>query len=397
MAIAATVTRGPAILSAQTVEQSAAQGADATTTATEVEIQRRFNELRSELLDDRADTINWWLAATAIFLTLIGVVTPLVGAIAAYIGFNRFRSIEVEARQSAEQARKSAAEAAVHIEGIRRSRVRAEEDSQRIRASLQQAVEDNEIIQYYRNIDSTEEIDQAAQEDRDRLRSPLLDRAIARAYSLQDEGKIEEAIGKWRAIAHVAEGIDNELAAHAWFSVGYLQEEEGMEKAVEARVREAIHAYDQAIFLKPDYAKAYVNRGNEKGRLGRHKEAIADYDRALRLRPDLAGAYANRGTAKSNLGHHYEALADYDQAIRLQPDLSGAYVNRGNVKNRLNRYDDAIDDYDQALLLQPDLAPAYNNRGAAMSSLDRHREAIADCDQAILLQPDYAAAYVTRG
>ena len=71
-----------------------------------------------------------------------------------------------------------------------------------------------------------------------------------------------------------------------------------MEKAVETRVREAIHAYDRAIFLKPDYAKAYVNRGNEKSRLGQYKEAIADYDRALRLRPDLAGAYANRAYRK---------------------------------------------------------------------------------------------------
>ena len=253
MAIAAMVTGGPSILFAQTAEPSTVQGKDTQTAATEVEIQRRFNELRRELLDDRADTINWWLAATAIFLTLIGVVTPIVGGIAAYIGFSRFQRIEAEARQSVKEARRSAeaaeghveearknaeaaeahveearkntVEGAKHVEVIRKYREQSEEDTQRIRASLQQAVENNEIIQYYRNIDSTEEIDQAAQENRDRLRSPLLDRAIARAYSLQDEGRIEEAIEKWRSIANVAEGIDNELAAHAWFSVGYLQEE----------------------------------------------------------------------------------------------------------------------------------------------------------------------------
>ena len=53
-----------------------------------------------------------------------------------------------------------------------------------------------------------------------------------------------------------------------------------MEKAVATRVREAIHAYDRAFLLKPDYAKAYVNRGNEKIRLGRYREADTD-----RLRP----------------------------------------------------------------------------------------------------------------
>ena len=223
MAIAAVVTGGPAILSAQTVERSVAQGPDATAVATEVEIQRRFNELRRELLDDRADTINWWLTATAIFLTLIGVVTPIVGAIAAYIGFNRFRSIEAEARQSVEQARRSADEAAEHVKGIRRSREQSEEDTQSIRDNLRQATED---IQDYRNLDRPEETEGDIQEDQDSPDPSLADRAIAEAYSLQEEGRIEEAIEKWRAIANVAAGIDRELAARAWFSVGYLLGEE---------------------------------------------------------------------------------------------------------------------------------------------------------------------------
>ena len=188
---------------------------DSQATPTEVEIQRRFNELRRELLNDRSDTINWWLAATAIFLTLIGVVTPIVGGIAAYIGFSRFRSIEADARQSVEQARE-------YVEEIRKHREQSEEDTQRIRDNLRQSAED---IQDYQNIDKPEEVDGAVQEDRDNPASTLVDRAIAEAYSFQEEGRIEEAIEKWRAIARVAEGIDNELAADAWFSVGYLLQE----------------------------------------------------------------------------------------------------------------------------------------------------------------------------
>ena len=216
MAIAAVVTEGPGILSAQTVETPAVQGADATATATEAAIQRRFNELRRELLDDRADAINWWLAATAIFLTLIGVVTPIVGAIAAYIGFNRFRSIEAEARQSVEQARRSAEEAAEHVKGIRRSWEQVEEYTQRMRQSLQQT--SIEYVPGYRDIGDS------AQGARYETDSSLLDRAIAEAHSLQQEGKIEEAIKKWQAIADLAEGIDDDLATHAWFWVGHLQE-----------------------------------------------------------------------------------------------------------------------------------------------------------------------------
>ena len=62
--------------------------------------------------------------------------------------------------------------------------------------------------------------------------SPV-DRAIADAVSLQRAGRIEEAIEKWRSIANVAEGSDNDLAARAWLSVGYLLYERGGEDAGE--------------------------------------------------------------------------------------------------------------------------------------------------------------------
>lgn len=45
--------------------------------AIEVEIQRRFNDFRSELLDDRAASIDWWLTSVAIFLTLWGIIVAL--------------------------------------------------------------------------------------------------------------------------------------------------------------------------------------------------------------------------------------------------------------------------------------------------------------------------------
>ncbi len=54
--------------------------------------------------------------------------------------------------------------------------------------------------------------------------SPL-ENAVSEARSLQREGRFEEAIERWKSIANVAEGIDDDLAAHAWFSVGYLLEE----------------------------------------------------------------------------------------------------------------------------------------------------------------------------
>ena len=49
---------------------------------------------------------------------------------------------------------------------------------------------------------------------------------------------------------------------------------------------------------KPLSAKAYFRAGNEKSKSGDYKGAIADYSAAIRLKPDFARAYYNRGRSK---------------------------------------------------------------------------------------------------
>ena len=53
--------------------------------------------------------------------------------------------------------------------------------------------------------------------------TPPIDRAIAAAVLLQQQGKIEEAIEQWRSIATVAGEENPQLQARAWFSIGYLR------------------------------------------------------------------------------------------------------------------------------------------------------------------------------
>ncbi len=337
----------------------------------EVELQRRFNELRRELLDDRAKLVDWWLVAIAIVLTFFGIVV----AIAGFMGFRRFREIETDAKNSVETVTKHAEAAKRHVEEIERNRKKSDEIVQGMNAKTA--------------ADEPEEAQQAVENVQNNPEASLIDKAIAHAVSLQQQGKRDDAIEKWRAIAHVAEESDNDLAARAWFSVGYLVPEECPEASISAN--------DRAIHLKPDDAEAYYNRGVSKAALERHDDAIADYDQAIRLKPDFAEAYTNRGNAKAKLGRHDDAIADYDQVIRLKPDYAEAYYNWGNAKATLGRYDDAIADYDQAIRLKPDYAKAYTNRGNAKAMLGRHDDAIADYDETIRLKPDDAEAYIKRG
>ena len=89
-----------------------------TVSATDVETERRFNELRRELLDSREKMVDWWLAATAVILTSLGVVAAIVG----FFGFKSVRSIEKKARKSMEAAKKHAEEAKSYVQERKRSR-----------------------------------------------------------------------------------------------------------------------------------------------------------------------------------------------------------------------------------------------------------------------------------
>ena len=335
-------------------------------TATDVEIQRRFNELRRELLDHRVKLADWWLAVTAGFLTFFGVVAVIVG----FFGFEELRDFKDKAHEDMMAANK-------HAEEAEKQAMRAERVVKEIEATHDEAqalLKDMNAETVHNDPDKASEVVETVQQSP--VASPI-DRAVAAAISLQQQGEIGQAIEKWRSIANVAEGVDRQLQARAWFSVGYLHGEEDNWEA-------ALDAYNEAIRLKPDVV-AYNNRGNAKDILGQHEAALADYNEAIRLKPDYAYAHNGRGIARGNLGQHEAALVDYNEAIRLKPDMVEARYNRGNVKRDLGQYEAALEDYDKAIELKPDYAEAHNNRGIVKSGLGRLDEAREDYQKALAL------------
>ena len=161
---------------------------------------------------------------------------------------------------------------------------------------------------------------------------------------LAEETPVEIASENSNPPRYASELSENELAAHAFFSIGCLLWEGG-------KAEKALDAYDMAIRLQPDYAAVYSNRGNVKNGLGCPDNALADYDTAIRLNPHFAEAYYNRGVQKALCEELDAAIADYDEAIRIKSDYAEAYVNRGMAKAGLNRIDEARSDLQTALEL----------------------------------------------
>ena len=151
---------------------------------------------------------------------------------------------------------------------------------------------------------------------------------------------------------------------------------------------EAIDSYDRAVQIKPDYHKAWNNRGLALGNLGRYEESIDSYDKALQIKPDYHDAWSNRGIALGNLGRYEQEIDSYDNALQIKPDLHQAWYNRGFVLVNLGKYEEAINSYGKALQIKPDYHQAWSSRGIALWNLGRYEEAIISLFQSLRIKPD---------
>jgi protein O-GlcNAc transferase len=128
-------------------------------------------------------------------------------------------------------------------------------------------------------------------------------------------GKMHEAI---ECLAHsIALRPDSE--GHN--ALGNLLQDQG-------RLEEAIGHYRQAIGLAPDDPIALNNLGCALVRNGAVAEAMPLFRGALVAQPQFADAHFNLGSAYSSQGLHAEALRCYREALRLRPE-DASY--RGNV------------------------------------------------------------------
>lgn len=164
-----------------------------------------------------------------------------------------------------------------------------------------------------------------------------------------------------------------------------------------AQFEEAIKCFDNAIRLKPDFAAAYLRRGDAKDELTQFRPALEDLNIVLRLKPDNALAYSLRGIIYSNLEKYEQAILDLNEAVRLSPQFDAAFNNRGVAKYNLKDYNGAMSDYNEAIRLEPGNYQSRNNKGNVFKDMGRLEDAIVAYSEAIQVKPDYAMAYYNRG
>ena len=367
---------------------------------TDAEIQKLVDDRireRNEKLDQRSEFIDRWLTVLGIVVAFFGVVIPILIALAAMFSLKKFQELETKARNIIDKIETDAQKSK---NDVRKILADSEKYSGAIKEKWSQVnnVPDESSAKIIPNPEEeTAEIIQEISKKPDS--SAINKKDITEAYKLQQDGKIHEAIEKWRAIADTAQGTDDELAAMVWACLSdlYFRKFDDNQTISDFDKAQALSALDKAIELKPDFAEAYSLRGTVKFSLDADHEAIDDYDEAIRLKSDNARSYHGRGLVKYFLGEYQDAVSDCDKVIHLTSNSGIARKLRGDANTGLGNYEEALADYDKAIDYDQDNAEAYLGRANVKVLLGQYEAAINDIDKTIDLEGDHAKAHALRG
>ncbi len=174
---------------------------------------------------------------------------------------------------------------------------------------------------------------------------------LATAFSIK--GQYDEAIRQFQAVLRLKPGYAKLAAFHS--NLGAALSKNGQVEAAIREFHEAVRLepdnpevhFNLATELgkrspandpnrnanrhRSAEAQACFNLGINFGMKGQTDQAIHQFQEAIRLQPDFAEAYNNLGTALGKKDRIEDAIRQYKEAIRIQPDYAEAHNNLGRL------------------------------------------------------------------
>lgn len=177
---------------------------------------------------------------------------------------------------------------------------------------------------------------------------------------------------------------------------------EGVAYFVQNEFEKAVHAFQLAIDLQPDYTDAYYNLGLALNKLERRQEAKNAYEALITLSPEHVGARFQLGCLWMHLGQFHRAIEHFSVIERVMPAHAETLMNLATCHLKLGHLNEAKSLYLKVLELMPDEKQAHFNLGVISMQQGRPHEAITFYLQAIKLDANYydahhnlAAAYLS--
>lgn len=155
---------------------------------------------------------------------------------------------------------------------------------------------------------------------------------------------------------------------------------------------EALPHFQQAVELRPSFAKGQYNLGaalREKGQLG---DAIIHLRRAVDLDPNYTEAHNVLAHALAQDHEFYGAIAHLERSLQIEPRQAEAHNNLANLLWQTGKLGPAAVEYENALALHPDYAIAHFNLGEVLRAMGDTRGAVAHYRSALEIRPQLAPA-----
>jgi tetratricopeptide (TPR) repeat protein len=190
-----------------------------------------------------------------------------------------------------------------------------------------------------------------------------------------NDGRGDDAIHEFQAALKIAPDF---FIARDNLGLAYL---------AKGKVTDAIAEFRRVLSRDPQNVKCRFNLAAAFLQGGRAAEAVVEYQKALAMKPDSAEGHSDLGNAYLHSGRVAEAIEQYKIALQLRPRYADAEYNFGIAEMQNGNRADAIRRFENALALAPDNAGAHNNLAVALLLDGRTDDAIPHLERTVALQP----------
>ncbi|HEY6359899.1 MAG TPA: tetratricopeptide repeat protein [Vicinamibacterales bacterium] len=170
--------------------------------------------------------------------------------------------------------------------------------------------------------------------------------------------------------------------------------EAGNAYAREAKYREAILEYRNAINYDAAFAEARLRLAETYERTADVSNAYREYTRAADLLPERAEVQVKAGNFLLVAGRFEDAKARAEQALEREPANVGAQVLLGYSLAGMKDLDHAIEQLERALVAAPGAGLAFSNLGTLQMARGDAAGAEAAFRKAVEINPDSRVAWI---
>ena len=135
----------------------------------------------------------------------------------------------------------------------------------------------------------------------------------------------------------------NPIIPAAYNNLGISLKEQG-------KIYESIKIFNEAIYLKNNYADAYINRGLAYILLKDFNSAIKDFNHVIKIKTDSVLAYNALALSLFNIQNIDAALLNCNISIAIKKNLDALLI-RGDIYYKKKNYVEAINSYKEAINL----------------------------------------------